>query len=116
MYNLLLFNNSTKQTKAYFSLVNNGNNLYYDFNVDLDDLDCGEYTYFVIRNDRNDVTYEFKNSPLETLVHTSEGDVLLKDLTPETGLLKVVSEGETETDKPTYRDTNVEFTYYKRKG
>lgn len=120
MYDLILYNNTTKDSVLYSGLTDKSeNNLYYDFSgLDLD-LPLGEYTYFVLFNEREDVQYMFKDVPLNSILHTEDGDVLLRDLEPETGLLRITGCG-CETNPLTkdtfYVDKNVSYQYYKRKG
>lgn len=89
MFSLIIQNNASKEIKVYDRLTDRSiDKLYLSFNVDLATED-GEYTYWLIRNDRDDVEYEFSPTPLESILHTGNGDVKLKDLEPLTGLLRV---------------------------
>ena len=88
-YDLLLQNNGSKEFFTYSGLTNlSENHIYYHFDIDLGVPD-GEYTYVVLVNNRDDVEYELKIPLLMTILHTGEGDVLLRDLQPATGLLRV---------------------------
>lgn len=90
-YSLLLQNNASKEFFSYDGLTDNADTkLFYEFEVELD-IPEGEYTYCVFVNDRADVEYEFKTPLQETILHTEDGDVVLRDLQPETGLLRVGS-------------------------
>ena len=90
-YSLLLQNNTSKEFFSYDGLTDNADTkLFYEFEVELD-IPEGEYTYCVFVNDRTDVEYEFKTPLQETILHTEDGDVVLRDLQPETGLLRVGS-------------------------
>lgn len=116
MFDLILQNNGTKQVKAIGGLSNaSDNNLYYLFdNFEMpEDLQYGEYSYFLIRNDRDDVEYEFRDVVLDSILHTDDGDVILRDLRPEIGLLKYIDESST-TATPTFRDTERDY-YYRKK-
>lgn len=117
MYTLILQNNSTKKEYYFDGLENHsGNALYLQFNLDLDDFASGEYTYACFYNDREDCEYEFKDVLLDTLIKTGDGNVILRDLQPELGLLRIVGNNESiEASKPVYREKDTEFTYYKRK-
>ena len=111
-YDLLLQNNASKEHFIYSGLTDNStNHLYFQFDVELNVPD-GEYTYVLLKNNRDDVVYELKTPVLSTILHTEEGDVVLRDLQPGTGLLQV-GEG-----KPVYdnvydetEDTNTIFYY-----
>ena len=65
--------------------------LYIEFdNLDIpDNAQNGEYSYAVIFNGRDDVEYEFKNVLLDSVVKTDDGNVLLRDLKPIVGLLRI---------------------------
>ena len=66
------------------------------------EADEGEYTYALLRNDRNDVTYDFRIPILDSIIHTEEGDVVLRDLQPPTGLLRM---GDTIEEANIYDNT-----------
>lgn len=72
----------------------------------------GEYYYALICNDRDDVTYTLKTDVLETLIHTDDGDVILKDLKPLTGILRV---GDVK-EKNIYAEKKNKVYYYKKDG
>lgn len=89
-YDLLLQNNASKEFFIYSGLTDTGDNhLYYKFNIDLSTLKSAEYTYVVLINNRDDVEYDMNTPILDTILHTGEGDVLLRDLQPSTGLLQI---------------------------
>lgn len=89
-YDLILQNSASRQTFLYQGLTDySTNHLYFKFDVVLSDCPIGEATYVVLRNDRDDVTYDFRIPILDTIVHTEDGDVVLRDLQPVTGLLRV---------------------------
>lgn len=114
MYDLILFNNATKKAYAYTGLTDTGEKLYYRFDgFDPGDIPTGEYTYALIFNELGILQYEFKNSPMDTLIHFDGATYRLGDLSPEIGLLKYLSEDNTE-NAPVYRDTEKEF-YYRKK-
>lgn len=116
MYDLILFNNATKQCYVYPSMRDSGTEIYYRFtNVDLGDIPYGEYEYALIFNELGTIEYEFNNSLLGTLLHFEGETYRLTDLAPELGLLKYVpNEEEAQEDAPVYRDTDTEY-YYRRK-
>ena len=89
-YDLLLQNNASKEFFIYSGLTDTGDNhLYYKFNIDLSSLKSAEYTYVVLINNRDDVEYVMNTPILDTILHTGEGDVILRDLQPSTGLLQI---------------------------
>ena len=88
-YDLLLQNNASKEFFIYSGLTDTGDNhLYYRFDTEID-VPEGEYTYVVLINNRDDVEYDFNTPILDTILHTGAGDVLLRDLQPSTGLLQI---------------------------
>ena len=112
MYDLILFNISTKKAYLYPKLEDTGEKLYYEFDsFDIGDVPYGEYEYALIFNELSGVTYEFKNGLLDTLEHYGDTIYHLGDLSPELGLLKYLGE---EKSDVSYRDTDKEF-YYRRK-
>ena len=89
IFDLILQNNASKEFKVYSGLENlSPHHLYFEFaEVELD-IPEGEYTYVLIKNERDDVEYDFKTPILDTIVKTSEGDVMLRNLRPIIGLFK----------------------------
>lgn len=109
-YDLLLQNNASKEFFVYSGLTDTGgNHLYYRFDKQLDVPD-GEYTYAVLTNNRDDVEYDLNIPLLMTVIHTGEGDVLLRDLQPDTGLLRI-GDGKAVLDYDTDRDNDTIFYY-----
>ena len=109
-YDLLLQNNASKEFFVYSGLTDaSGNHLYYRFDTELDVPD-GEYTYAVLTNNRDDVEYDLNIPLLMTVIHTGEGDVLLRDLQPDTGLLQI-GDGKAVLDYDTDRDNDTIFYY-----
>ena len=89
-YDLLLENNASKEFFIFSGLTDTSDNhLYYKFNIDLSSLKSAEYNYVVLINNRDDVEYDLNIPILNTILHTGEGDVLLRDLQPSTGLLQI---------------------------
>lgn len=113
-YDIFLQNNASKQEWVVSGLENSSdNNLYLrfdDFQMPSDAPE-GEYTYALIYNGRDDVVYTLKDVLLESVLHTGEGDVVLKNLRPMVGLLKY---GNVETEKTYRTDVNKDF-YYRKK-
>lgn len=86
---LILQNNASKEFFIYSGLTNISTNpLYTEFDIELD-VPEGEYTYATTINNRTDVSYELKTPLLKTILHTEDGDALLADLHPQTGLLQI---------------------------
>ena len=75
-----------------------------------EDMPNGEYHYALIINERDDTAYEFKTDLLETIIHTTDADVRLKDLKPLTGILRV---GEVK-DANIYQEKENKVYYYKK--
>ena len=88
-YDLLIQNSASRATYVFSGLTDlSENHIFYHFELDLG-VPEGEYTYVVLRNDRDDATYDFRIPILDTIIHTEDGDVVLGDLQPATGLLRV---------------------------
>lgn len=113
-YDILLQNNASKE---YFIFSGVSATVETDLYVEFDDLELpesvkdGEYTYAVIRNSLENVTYKPKNGLSETIVEYSGQTYQLSDLRPFTGLLRV---GEVE-EKNNYQDKPKNKTYYYKK-
>ena len=111
-YNVVLQNNASKEFFNFSGLTNESvSNLYYKFNVELD-LEDGEYTYASFINNREDVEFEYRTPLLDTILHIAgHDDIILRDLQPSTGLLKI---GDKSTPINVYddgNDTNKIFYY-----
>lgn len=90
-FDVILQNNASKEFILLSGLTDTStSHLYHRFEVDIDAAE-GEYTYAVQYNTRDDVEYEFKTPILDTVLHTEDGDVVLRDLQPSTGLLRIGS-------------------------
>lgn len=110
-FDLLLQNNASKEFFVYSGLTDTSeNHLYYKFNIDLSSLKSAEYTYAVLTNNRDDVEYDLNIPLLMTVIHTGEGDVLLRDLQPDTGLLQI-GDGKAVLEYDTDRDNDTIFYY-----
>lgn len=108
-YTLLLQNNASKEFFTFSGLTNEtDSHLFYRFELDLE-LPEGEYTYVVFPCERTDVEYEFKNPLIDTVAHTEDGDVVLRDIQPVTGLLRV---GETIVQTNIYDDKENNNVFY----
>ena len=71
----------------------------------------GEYEGLLFYNGRNDCEYTLNDVLEETLISTSDGDVLVKHLRPERFILKYGN----ITRSNAYRSENKEYAYYERK-
>ena len=89
-YDLILQNNASKEFIVFSALTDyTTTRLYYKFVEELD-LKDGEYTYAVISNDDETVIeYDFRNPLLDTVLKIDETTVILRDLEPDTGLMRV---------------------------
>lgn len=111
-FDLIIQNNSTKETRLYAGLESiSSSPLYYTFNLD-SDLDGGEYSYWLLCNQRSDVEYEFKDVVLDSILHTNEGDIQLRYVRHLTGLMRV---GDKQEQKEVYVQRDKEITYITRK-
>ena len=113
-YDVIIQNSASKQT---FLLTGNTDtsesHLYHRFEVEIDAPE-GEYVYVCVRNDREDVEYEFKTPVLDTVVHVGDEEMVLRDLQPSTGLLRI---GENVDPENVYEETSEKnnpttFYYY----
>lgn len=93
IYDMLIQNNASKEFFLFSGLTNNStNHLYYEFEIEMD-VPEAEYTYAVYLNTRDDVEIEYKHPLLSSILHTVAGDIVLRDLHPSTGLLRVGKPG-----------------------
>lgn len=76
-----------------------------------DDAPYGEYSCILFYNSRKDTTFEVKDDLKETIIHTADGDVKVRDIRAEYFLLKY---GE-EQKELEYLESNKDFYYYERK-
>ena len=110
-YDLIIQNNASKETFLYSGQTDTStSHLYHKFE-DLEiDAPEGEYTYYVLHNTRDDVVYDFAVPLGDTIVHADDKEVLLKDLQPSTGLLRI---GDSVKNANTYdnNDKNTIFYY-----
>lgn len=113
-YDLILQNSGSKQEYVVRGLENVSKNpLYYefpDFHMP-EDAPEGEYLYVLLYNIRNDVEYTFKDDIFATILHTNDGDVELRYLDYETGVMKYGTEVGMRNN---YRVQNKNFIYRKK--
>lgn len=115
LYDILIFNNSTKKDYLFQSQLDISNNgLYHTFeNLNLSALPSGEYTVYTIRNDYGKaVEWQVSDVPLNSILTYDGKQFVLKDLLPEIGLLKIGTEN--TKDSSSYRKKDVEY-YYRKK-
>lgn len=74
-------------------------------------MNDGEYSYYCLFNGRDDVIYEFNSTVLKSVLHTDEGDIVLGDLRPFIGLLRV---GDVEEKNVYKKDEKNKIFYYKK--
>lgn len=92
IYDLLIQNNASKESFVFSGLTDESeSHLYHKFDLDISAPE-GEYTYAVLKNSRDDVSYELMVPLLDTIVNTAEDSVVLSDLQPSTGLLRIGSD------------------------
>lgn len=111
-FDMIIQNNASKQEYVIQGLTDKGNPMAYlfeDFEMP-EGAQNGEYYGVLIWNGRDDVEYELKDVLLDTILHTSVGDVLLRDLRPEMFLLKYG----TITNEVLSLDGDKEFLYYRK--
>lgn len=113
-YDLLLLNSASREFFLFSGLLDSSeNHLYHKFeNVELD-IPEGEYTYALLRNERDDVEYVFKTPLLESELKIGEETALLRNFQPSTGLLRVGAEVEPiNIYNPVTEAENNETIYY----
>lgn len=112
MFDLILQNTASKQEYLIQGLTDTSDSwLVYVFeNFQMPEgAEEGEYYGALYRNFRKDCEYELNDVITETLIHTNEGDVRVRDLRPELFLMKfgdVVSQSK-------FREENKNYYYYK---
>ena len=111
-FSIFLQHNASKREWLIEGLSDKGNPMAYvfkDFEFP-EDLPNGEFTGALVWNGRDDVEWEIKDVLLDTVAHTTVGDVKLRDLRPEIFLMRygLVSE------KAQYRDTDKKYYYYNK--
>lgn len=110
-YDIILQNNASKEFFVLSGLQNTSSTeLYLQFeDIELPEgAQDGEYTYACVCNEESGVTYSPKTPILDTIVHSNEEDIVLGELKPYTGLLRVGKPQESNV----YDDTKNKTFYY----
>lgn len=111
-FSLILQHTASRKEYVVNGLEDKGTPLSYVFQdfVMPEDAPEGEYQGYLIYNGRKDVEYELKDVVLDSILHTEDGDVKLKDLRPEIFLMRYG----VPQSPAVYRDNNTEY-YYRKK-
>ena len=113
IFDLILQNSASKKEWIIRGLVDTSETTLYhqfdDFKMP-EDAPFGEYYCALLWNTREDVEYEIKDNLLDTICHTAEGDITLRDLRAETDLFQY---GDAK-EKNQYRNKNTDFIYRKK--
>lgn len=114
MYTMLIQNLASKREWVIQRLRNTGDNwLSYNFEGFKmpDDAPYGEYSCILFFNSRTDCSYDVRDDLKETVIHTADGDVKVRDLRCEYFLLKYGD----EQKELEYLEGNKDFYYYEHK-
>ena len=91
MYDLLLQNQASKKTYVVSGLIDKSESvlsyLFSGFTMPVGAQE-GEYVCALFWNGRRDVVYDLKDSLLDTVARTGEGDIQIRFLLPEIFILK----------------------------
>lgn len=112
IFDLILQNSASKKEWIVSGLTNTSETYRYYMFEDMEmpeDMPNGEYYYVLVRNARTDVEYTLKDDILDSVITTEEGEIKLRDIQPEVGILRY---GDVST-KNTYRNKNTDFLYRK---
>lgn len=111
-FTLLLQHSASKREWLIEGLSDKGNHMAYVFEDFLmpEEAPDGEYYCALVWNGREDVEWEIKDVPLDSIAHTSAGDVKLRDLRPEVFLMRY---GIVESTAQ-FRDTDKQYYYYNK--
>lgn len=113
-FDILVQNNASKEFYVISGLENTSSTgLYIRFNdVELPDgMQDGEYTYAVIKDEDGDAIFTPKTPIQESIVTIDGKQMVLKELNPLTGLMRV---GKVETND-VYDDGHISFPYDAKK-
>lgn len=112
-YLFIYRNNASNETNNFVTSGVQTKELYITISADLDSLPEGEYTYALVPFNGSDeyynaMTFKYGGNLLDTTISCLDGDVVLRDLNPATGLFRI---GEIGTIN-TYDDDNNKTYYY----
>lgn len=111
MYTMIMQNLASKREWIVNRLRDTGENwmsyLFEDFQMP-DDAPYGEYSCILFWNERRDCTYDIANDIDETVIHTKDGDVQVKQLKCERFLLVY---GDVASEL-VFNEENKDFYYY----
>lgn len=113
-YTLLLENNYTNEIHTFTIKNISTNDMFYEFEGSiLDDLPDGEYNYYLLWNTYSPSQYqiEFSNDILSSKITVNNQTFTLRDLKPETGILKIVNSNPT---KPNYIEQKTSYLAYEQ--
>ena len=110
-FDIILKNNATgKYTVVMNQIDASPTELYLQFdNVDLSNLENGEYTYVAVQDNNGSNQYNLVPDTLESKVTIGTNVVTLRSLNPFIGLMKIDSEEKEET--PVYNNDNTNYYY-----
>ena len=114
MYTMLMQNLASKREFIFEGLKDTSENwlsYYFEGFTMPDDAPFGEYSCILFWNERKDCTFDIKDNLKETVIHTAEGDVKVRQIRAEYFLLKY---GE-EQKELEYLEGNKDFYYYEHK-
>lgn len=94
MYLLILRNNASKITTPFFVEAEESNALFISLNIDLSTLDDGEYTYAIVpfygdEDYASSISFSYKGNLLDSVISCPDGDVVLRNLHPQIGVLQI---------------------------
>ena len=98
-YTLLLENTYTNEIHTFTMQNLSNNDMFYEFDSSiLADLSDGEYNYYLFWNTYSSSQYqiEFSNDILESKITVNKQTFTLRDLKPDTGILKIVNSNPTK--------------------
>lgn len=86
-YLCIVRNNASKKNQHFLADVITSNELWTSLDVDFDTWDEGEYTFVATCFYGDDLYYDnmtidFKGDILDSVIHCTDGDVVLRDLNP----------------------------------
>lgn len=113
-YTIILQNNAERREFLLTGLKDTNETfmayIFDDFDMP-EDAPEGEYTGVLFWDGRKDVEYELNDVILDSICHTGEGDVKVRDLRPEIFLMKY---GRGGLDENEYRKKNNDYIYYRK--